>query len=633
MDQSALANASQTNPTTAGLAPRSKSVQTLPSVTIRLAGDSGDGMQLVGTQFSDTSARLGNDICTLPDYPSEIRAPAGTMAGVSGYQIQLAADDIFTPGDDVDTLIAMNPAALRANLKSVRPGGYVIVNEDAFSANDLKKAGYAENPLDGEALGKFRLVKVPVDRMNARALKDSGLNPKQIDRCKNFFALGLVCWLYDRPLEPTIAYIESKFGTKMPAVAAANIKVLKAGWSFGETYEFFPIQYQVEKAQLPPGKYRKVTGNEAIALGLVTAARLAGKELFYGSYPITPATDILHSLAEIKHMGVVTFQAEDEIAGIGSAIGAAFGGALAATGTSGPGMALKTEAIGLAVMTELPLVIINVQRGGPSTGLPTKTEQSDLFQAVLGRNGECPVPVLAATGPADCFNAAYEASVLAMKYMTPVIVLSDGYIGNSAEPWRIPSAADMPPIVVEHPTGPNSPEGFRPYQRDENGSRPWAIPGTPGLEHRVGGLEKSDGSGELSHDPVNHEKMVKLRAQKVANLRPVGAPFYWTGPEKGDLLILGWGGTYGSLKAATLDLRKDGRAVSQCQIRYINPLPERLDELMAQFKTVLIPELNLGQLAMLIKANYSAKVVTYAKVRGQPFTVSEIVQAAKAYLI
>jgi 2-oxoglutarate ferredoxin oxidoreductase subunit alpha len=604
----------------------------VPCVTIRFAGDSGDGMQLTGTQFSDASARAGNDISTLPDYPSEIRAPAGTLAGVSGYQIQFSSSDIFTPGDEVDTLVAMNPAALRANLKSVRAGGMVIVNEDAFTSVDLKKAGYDNNPIEGESIPGYHLVKVPIDRLNAEALKNSGLTAKQIDRCKNFFTLGLLCWLYDRPLEPTLKYVAAKFAQKSPLIAKANSDVLKAGHDYGENAELFPVQYFVDKAKLPPGRYRRMTGNEALALGLVTAARLAGKDLFYGSYPITPATDILHNLAELKNAGVVTFQAEDEIAAIGSAIGASFGGALAATGTSGPGVALKSEAIGLAVMTELPLVIVNVQRGGPSTGLPTKTEQADLLQAVFGRSGECPLPVIAATSPADCFNAAIEACSIAVRYMTPVMLLSDGYIANSAEPWLIPDARSMRKIEITHPAPPNEAGVFQPYRRNEDGARPWALPGTPGLEHRIGGLEKQDGAGTVSYDPDNHEKMVALRAAKVAGIRPAGAAFYWTGREHGDVLIVGWGGTHGAIKAATLELQKQGAAVSACQVRYLNPFPQRLGELLARFKTILVPELNLGQLAMLLRAQYGIETVSLSKVRGQPFAFGEIIAAAKKHL-
>jgi 2-oxoglutarate/2-oxoacid ferredoxin oxidoreductase subunit alpha len=609
-----------------------RTVSTIHAATIRFAGDSGDGMQLTGTQFTDTSALIGNDISTLPDFPAEIRAPAGTLAGVSGFQLQFSDSDIYTPGDEVDTLVAMNPAALRANLAFVRASGMIIVNEDAFSSADLKKAGYATNPLEDGLLAGYRLVRVPIDRLTSEALKSSGLTSKQIDRCKNFFTLGLVSWLYDRPLEPALHYIDVKFGKKLPAFAAANSTALKAGYLFGETTELFPIQFHVEKAKLPPGRYRKITGNEALALGLAAAAHLIGKDLFYGSYPITPASDILHNLVEMKHAGVITFQAEDEIAAVTSAIGASFGGALGVTGTSGPGLALKAEAIGLAVMTELPLVVIDVQRGGPSTGLPTKTEQADLLQAMAGRNGECPVPVIAAASPADCFNAAIEAVSTAVRYMTPVILLSDGYVANSAEPWLIPNVADMSRIDVRHPTQPNDAKGFMPYTRNAEGARPWALPGTVGLEHRIGGLEKEDVTGEVNYEGANHQRMVNLRAAKVAGIQPAGANFLWTGPEHGDLLILGWGGTYGAIKQATLELRKQGAAVSSCQIRYLNPLPQRLGELFGRFKTILVPELNLGQLAMLIRARFGVRTVQLNKVAGQPFTVHEITQAAQAHL-
>src|SRR5687767_3353609 len=488
-----------------------KHVTTLPSVTIRFCGDSGDGMQLAGTQFTDTSALVGNDISTLPDFPAEIRAPAGTLAGVSGFQIHFSSTDIYTPGDEVDSLVAMNPAALKTNLSAVKPDGIVIVNEDAFAANDLKKAGYASNPIEDGSLRGYRLIKVPINKMTSEAAKDSGLGAKDIDRCKNMFALGLVYWLYNRPLEPTLNYIKAKFGKK-PPVMTANSAVLKAGHAFGETTELFNEQYQDPKAKLAPGTYRKITGNEAIAIGMVAASKLAGKDLVYCSYPITPASDILHNLAAMKNHGVVTFQADDEIAAVGAAIGASFGGALGVTGTSGPGLALKAEAMGLAVMTELPLVVVDVQRGGPSTGLPTKTEQADLFQALYGRNGECPVPVIAAASPADCFNAAIEAFNLATKYMTPVLVLTDGYIANGSEPWLIPQFDKIPKINIEHPTQKNDDRGFMPYKRNADGARPWAIPGTPGLEHRIGGLEKQDVTGAVNYEPANHEKMIRLRA-------------------------------------------------------------------------------------------------------------------------
>ncbi|HEY8666948.1 MAG TPA: 2-oxoacid:acceptor oxidoreductase subunit alpha [Tepidisphaeraceae bacterium] len=609
---------------------KAKPVHTLPSVTIRFAGDSGDGMQLAGTQFTDTSALFGNDISTLPDFPAEIRAPAGTLAGVSGYQIHFASSEIFTPGDEVDALIAMNPAALKTNIKSVKSGGIVIVNEDSFSAGDLKKAGYAINPLDDDSLKSFRLIKVPIDKMNAAATKDTGLGAKDIDRCKNMFALGLVYWLYGRPLDATLDYINKKFGKK-PAVAMANSLTLKAGYHFGETAELFNEQYQVPKAKLAPGTYRKITGNEAIALGMITASKLADKDLVYCSYPITPASDILHELAAQKNFGVLTFQAEDEIAAMGAAIGAAFGGSLGVTGTSGPGLALKSEAIGLAVMTELPVVIVNVQRGGPSTGLPTKTEQADLLQGMFGRNGECPVPIIAAATPADCFDATIEAFAIATKYMTPVILLSDGYIANGSEPWAIPDVSKLKKIEISHPTRANADDGetYLPYLRDDELVRPWALPGTPGLEHRIGGIEKQDITGNVSYDPGNHEHMVRTRAAKVANLKPAGPDLLWTGPEKGEVLLVGWGSTYGAIKAATLELRKQGVQVSACHVRYLNPLPQRLGELMQEFEHVIMPELNLGQLRMMVRARFLVDVKGLNKVRGQPFTIHEIVTGVR----
>ncbi len=608
-----------------------KPVLSLPSATIRFAGDSGDGMQLAGTQFTDTSAIIGNDISTLPDFPAEIRAPAGTLAGVSGFQIQFSSTDIFTPGDDVDALVAMNPAALKTNLKAVKRSGIVIVNEDAFGPTDLKKAGYEKNPLDDGTLGGFRLIRVPINKLTGAAAKDSGLGVKDIDRCKNMFALGLTYWLFGRPIETTLQHIQDKFAKK-PAVASANIQVLKAGYHFGETAELFSEQYQVPKAKLPAGTYRKITGNEATALGMITAGRLAGKEIVYASYPITPASDILHALSAQKHFGVVTFQAEDEIAAVGAAIGASFGGALGVTGTSGPGMALKAEAIGLAVMTELPLVIIDVQRGGPSTGLPTKTEQADLLQSIYGRNGECPVAVIAASSPSDCFHAIIEAFTLAVKYMTPVIFLSDGYLANGAEPWLIPDVSKLPKIQITHPTEKNDAKGFMPYKRDANRVRPWSIPGTPGLEHRIGGLEKQDVTGAVSYDPNNHEHMVRTRAAKIANIMPVGPDLLWTGPEKGDVLMVGWGGTFGAIKAAALELRKQGVQVSACHLRYLNPLPRRLESLLKEFKHILVPELNLGQLRSLLRNRYLIDAKGLNKVKGQPFTIHEIVDGVKAVL-
>lgn len=608
-----------------------KKTAILPSVVIRFVGDSGDGMQLVGMQFSDTSARAGNDVSTFPDYPSEIRAPAGTIAGVSGFQIQISSREIYTPGDDIDVLIAMNPAALKSNLKSVQPGGLVIVNDDAFTPAELKKATYAANPFEDGSLHGYRLIRVPIDRLNAAALADSGLSARQMDVCKNFFALGLVYWLYDRPLEATLAYIEAKFGQKSPIMARADALTLHAGYNYGESAELFPEQYRIPKADLAPGTYRKISGNEAVVLGLATAAHLAGKNLVYPSYPITPATEILQGLAELKHFGALTFQAEDEICAMGAAIGAAFGGALSVTGTSGPGLALKGEAINLAVMAELPMVIVDVQRGGPSTGLPTKTEQSDLLQALYGRNGESPIPVIAAASPSDCFSAAIEACRIAIKYMTPVMLLSDGFVANSSEPWRIPDVSTLAPIPVEHPTQ-RLTEAFKPYTRNEDLARPWALPGAPGYEHRLGGLEKQDGIGCVSHDPLNHETMTKLRDAKVAGIAPAGAPYIWTGERTGDVLIIGWGGTHGAIKAATLAMQREGIHVSACHLRYLNPLPNDLADRISRFSEIIVVELNLGQLAMLLRAKFLLNVKLLTKVRGQPFAVTEITRGVKRIL-
>jgi 2-oxoglutarate ferredoxin oxidoreductase subunit alpha len=606
-----------------------KSVSRLKSATIRFAGDSGDGMQLAGTQFTDTSAAVGNDISTLPDFPAEIRAPAGTLAGVSGYQIHFSSTEIFTPGDEVDVLVAMNPAALRTNVKSVRPGGIVIVDVDSFGQNDLRKAGYAANPLEDGSLAGVRLVSVPIDKLTLSATKETGLGAKDANRCKNMFALGLVYWLYGRPLDLTFQQIRQKFAKK-PAVAEANLLALKAGFNYGEITELFTEQYHVPKAALPPGKYRKITGNEALAMGLIAASKLSGKQLVYCSYPITPASDILHNLAAEKHFEVLTFQAEDEIAAVGAAIGASFGGALGVTGTSGPGIALKSEGMALAVMTELPLVVVDVQRGGPSTGLPTKTEQADLLQVLFGRNGECPMPVIAAASPADCFQAAIEAFTVATKYMTPVVLLSDGYIANGAEPWLIPDVAKLAKIEIKHPVADGTP--FMPYRRDEHLVRPWAVPGTPGLEHRIGGLEKQDVTGGVSYDPQNHEHMVRTRAAKVAGIQPAGNDVLLTGEPSGDLLIVGWGSTHGAIKAATLQLQAQGLAVSAVHIRYLNPLPTRIGQLMRSFRHVLVPELNLGQLRLLLRARFLVDAKGLNKVRGQPFTITEVVRGARALL-
>lgn len=613
----------------------SHSVQELESVTIRFCGDSGDGMQLAGTQFTNASAVLGNDISTLPDFPAEIRAPAGTLAGVSGFQVHFSSHDIHTPGDKLDTLVVMNPAALKTNLKDLETGGILILNTDAFGTSDLHKAGYKVNPLEDSTLKGYRVLRVPINTLNREAVAACKLSPREADRCKNFFALGLVYWLYERSPETTLRWIREKFG-KNPAVLEANTRSLKAGYNYGETCETMPVHYRVPKAQIPAGTYRKITGNEAVAIGLVTAANLANKALCYATYPITPASDILHSLAELKRYGVRTLQAEDEIAAIGMAIGASFGGALGVTGTSGPGVCLKSEAIGLAVMTELPLVIIDVQRGGPSTGLPTKTEQADLLQAMFGRNGECPVAIIAASSPADCFQMAFEAVRLAFRFMTPVFLLSDGYIANGAEPWRIPKIEDLPKLSVQHPTAPNSNGNgdarFLPYKRDERLVRQWAIPGTAGLEHRIGGLEKEDVTGNVSYDPANHEHMIRTRAQKIANIANEIPELEVVGPAEGDLLVIGWGGTFGSTLTAVQRAARKGHKVAQAHLRYLNPMPKNTAEVLRRYKKVLVPELNCGQLRMLLRSQFLVDAVGLNKIQGRPFLVSEIEQKIEQML-
>ncbi len=598
----------------------------IESVIIRFSGDSGDGMQLTGTQFSNTSAIFGNDISTLPDYPSEIRAPAGTLAGVSGFQINLSSEDILTPGDEPQILVAMNPAALKANLPDLESGGKILVNTDSFTRGNLKKAHYDSNPLEDESLDGYEVHKLPITTLNRSALADiEGLTGRDIDRCKNFFALGLTFWIYDRPLETSLNYIAEKFAKK-PAVAKANQAALQAGYNFGNTTRAFQVRYRVKRAHLPSGIYRKVTGNEALALGLVTAAQKAGKPLFYGSYPITPASDILHNLAVLKHFDVRTYQAEDEIAAMGSVIGAAFGGAFAVTGTSGPGVALKGEAINLGLMLELPMVIINVQRGGPSTGLPTKTEQSDLLQAMYGRNGESPIPVLAAATPGDCFNIAIEAFRLAVRATTPVFVLSDGYLGNSTEPWLVPNPDDIEPIFVEHPTTSNSDNGFKPYKRDpETLGRPWAIPGTPGLEYRMGGLAKQPETGDVSYVPHENEQMVEERSVKVARLANVIPEQEVIGPQKGDLLVVSWGSTFGAVRSAVLNMQRQGRSVSHAHIRYLNPFPHNLGGILSRFERILVPEMNMGQLIILLRGRYGThNFIPFSKVQGRPFAIREI---------
>jgi 2-oxoglutarate ferredoxin oxidoreductase subunit alpha len=569
------------NPT-AQASPKSRQVETqeLESATIRFAGDSGDGMQLAGTQFTNASAILGNDISTLPDFPAEIRAPAGTLAGVSGFQVHFSSHDIHTPGDRLNALVVMNPAALKTNMKDLEPGGILIVNSDAFGTSDLRKAGYASNPLEDGSLKGYRVYKVPINNLNREAVAAVKLSPREADRCKNFFALGLVYWLYERSPESTLRWIQEKFA-KNPAVLEANTRSLKAGYNYGETCEVMP-HYRVPKAQIKPGRYRKITGNEALAYGLVSAAALADKTLLYASYPITPASDILHHLSDLKRFGVRTVQAEDEIAAIGMAIGAAFGGSLGVTATSGPGICLKSEAIGLAVMTELPVVIIDVQRGGPSTGLPTKTEQADLLQAMFGRNGECPAAIVAPCSPADCFNMVFEAVRLAFRYMTPVFLLSDGYLANGAEPWLIPNIDDLPHLTVTHPDKPNSNGNgeahFLPYRRDDRLVRQWALPGMPGLEHRIGGLEKEDVTGNVSYDPANHEHMVRTRAQKIANIANDIPELSVVGPAEGDLLVIGWGGTYGAILTAVQRAQRKGYKVAQAHLRYLNPMPKNTGE-------------------------------------------------------
>lgn len=601
-----------------------REVQEKESVVIRFCGDSGDGMQLAGTRFTDASALFGNDISTLPDFPAEIRAPAGTLAGVSGYQINFASSAIHTPGDLVNTLVAMNPAALKTNLRDLEKGGLLIVNTDSFGKSDLVKAGYAVSPLEDDSLKGYRVIKLPMTKLNREAVADLKLSTREADRCKNFFALGLVYWLYERPMESTLKWIRDKF-KKNAAVMEANTRALKAGYNMGDTLEALPVQYRVNKAKIKPGKYRKVTGNEATALGLVAAGKLAQKQVVYCSYPITPASDILHQLADLKKFGVVTFQAEDEIAAMGAAIGASFGGSLGITGTSGPGVCLKSEAIGLAVMTELPVVIVDVQRGGPSTGLPTKTEQADLLQAMFGRNGECPVAIVAAASPADCFNMAIEAVRIATRFMTPVFLLTDGYIANGSEPWDISNMDKLPKIEITHPTGPNQGDEYMPYLRDSRLVRPWAIPGTPGLEHRVGGIEKQDVTGNVNYEPANHEHMVKTRAKKIANIAQEIPDLAVEGPESGDLLVVGWGGTYGSIVTAAEQVRKQGYAVASAHFRYLNPFPKNTGAVLKRFKKILVPELNGGQLRLLLRNEFLVDAQGLNKIQGKPFLVSEIV--------
>jgi 2-oxoglutarate/2-oxoacid ferredoxin oxidoreductase subunit alpha len=599
-------------------------------VVIRFAGDSGDGMQLTGSQFTNTSALAGNDLSTLPDFPAEIRAPAGTMAGVSAFQVRIADHDIHTPGDAPDVLVAMNPAALKKELPDLKGSGVLVVNVDDFSERNLTKAGYAANPLEDGSLSGYRVYPVELTTLTRRTLEGAPLDTKSKDRSKNVFALGMVYWMFSRPLGPTIKWLERKFARK-PELAEANVRVLKAGYYFAETTEVFQVRYEVEAAPLAPGAYRNVLGNTALALGLVAASRRSGLPLFLGAYPITPASSLLHELSTLKQFGVTTFQAEDEIAAVSAAIGASFGGALAVTASSGPGIALKAEAMNLAVMAELPLVVVDVQRGGPSTGLPTKTEQSDLLQVLFGRNGESPIPVVAASSPTDCFDTALEAARIALRHMVPVVLLSDGYLANGSEPWRLPDVAALPDLRVEfagngHHGADGEPEEFQPYRRHpETLARPWAVPGTPGLAHRIGGLEKEDVTGNVSYDPDNHERMVRLRAEKVERVtRDIPPTEVFGDPEGGELLVVGWGSTAGAITGAVNAARADGLSVSRIHLRHLNPLPSDLGDVLGRFARVLLPEMNSGQLALLLRARYLVDVIGYPKVQGRPFFRSEI---------
>ncbi len=595
----------------------------LDDVVIRFAGDSGDGIQLTGTQFTNTTGMIGNDLSTFPDFPAEIRAPAGTIPGVSGFQIRFSSQEIHTPGARPDVLVAMNPAALITNAKLLKPGGILIVNTDNFTQRNLERVGYKANPLEDGSLDGFRLIPVPLTDLTRKALAESKLTPKEKDRCKNFFALGVTYWLFNRPASTTNRWLDSKFRSR-PDLAEANKLALKGGVEYGRATELFQTVYDVPPAKHEPGTYRNISGNGALALGLVAAARRAGITLFQGSYPITPASDILHELSRYKNYNVVTFQAEDEIAAISSAIGASFAGALGITSTSGPGLALKGEAMGLAVMTELPLVVINIQRGGPSTGLPTKTEQADLLMALYGRHSECPLPVVASATPGDCFWIAFEAARIAITYMTPVVLLSDGYLANGAEPFRIPEIKDLPEIEYHYaPAGNGTP--FEPYQRNpETLARAWAKPGTPGLEHRIGGLEKSDGTGNVDYDPDNHQHMVDMRAEKVARVADSIPPLEIYGEPSGDVLVVGWGGTYGAIQGGVKRALADGVKVGHVHLRHLNPLPRDLPEIMGRYRRVLVPELNTGQLIKLIRADYLVDAVGLNKVQGMPFAVEEI---------
>lgn len=606
------------------------STQIVEDVVIKFAGDSGDGMQLTGSQFTNNTALIGNDLSTFPDFPAEIRAPQGTVPGVSGFQLHFSSNEIFTPGDSCDVLVAMNAAALKVNLKSLKPGGIIIANTDGFDAKNLRLAHYPDgiNPLEDGSLTGYELHKIDVTKLTREALKDIQLGTKEKDRAKNMFVLGFLYWLYNRDMTSTFSFLHDKFG-KRAEILESNIKSLQAGYNYGDTVEASMTRYQVEKAKLRPGNYRSITGNTALAYGLIAASRMSSLPLFLGTYPITPASDILHELSRHKNFNIRSFQAEDEIAGITSAIGAAYGGSLGITTTSGPGMALKTEAMGLAVMLEIPLVIVNIQRGGPSTGLPTKTEQSDLLQAYYGRNGECPMPVVSASTPSDCFDAVYEAARIAVQHMTPVIFLSDGYIANGAEPWRFPKSADLPAISVSFKkTLAEGEEKFLPYLRDEKLVRPWAVPGTPGLEHRIGGLEKEDITGNVSYDADNHQHMVHTRQAKVDKIADyIPLQTLDSGPDSGDVLVLGWGSTYGAIKSAAMELQAQGKSVAHAHLRHLRPFPKNLGEMLGRYKKVLIPEINNGQLIKIIRDQFLTDAVGYNKIKGVPITRAELVQA------
>lgn len=607
-----------TNP---GGVPLQKSTQERESVVIRFAGDSGDGMQLTGTRFTSESVLAGNDVGTLPDFPAEIRAPTGTLYGVSAFQINFSNKNVYTPGDDLDALVCMNPAALKTNLADLKQNGILIVDPSEFSSANLRKAEYEANPLEDNSLDKYQVYQVEVTKMTTLALKDTGLPNRSVMRSRNFFALGVVSWLYNRPIEPTLEWIQQRFG-KNKAVAEANTLAIKGGYNLGENTDMFASSYEIKPAQIDPGTYRNITGNSATALGFVVAAQKAGLPLFLGSYPITPASDVLHELAEYKNYNVTTFQAEDEIAGVGSALGAAFGGALAITTTSGPGMNLKAETLGLAASVELPMVVTNIQRAGPSTGMPTKPEQTDLLQALYGRHGETPLPVIAASTPADCFYAAFEAARIAIKYMTPVILLTDGFLANASEPWLLPTVADLQDIEVEFRT---DPQGFFPYLRDEQTlARPWVKPGTPGLEHRIGGIEKDYLTGNISYAPANHEQMVRVRHQKVTRITQEIPPTKVHGPERGKLLVLGWGSTYGAIAAAVEDAQAQGHTVAHAHLRHLNPLPADLGDVLSRYDRVLVPEMNMGQLLKLVRAEYLIDAIGLNKIQGRPFKVSEV---------